>query len=216
VNILSDWINWLPQLLRALLVSLELTGVTLVIGLPLGFLLAMLALSFRRIVWIPVMIIVEVDRAIPALILLYWVYFGAPELGYKPGAFVAAAAALIISTAAYTSEIFRGGFVGVPPGQEEAAAALGASKWRRTIFVLGPQAIRTVIPAILSFAVLVFQGTSLAIVVGLHELTSRAFRIGTYSFSYMSVLVLAGCIYLVVCVLGARGSDYLERLLALK
>lgn len=203
-------LDWIAQLLPGLLVSLQVTGTALLIGLPLGMLVGIAVEHGPRALSILLTVVVEIGRGLPALVLLYLVYFGLPDLGILLDAFWSVVAAFAYTTAAYTSEIFRGALRGVARGQYEAAEALGIPVWDRYALIIIPQAMRLAGPAIMGFAILVFQGSSLAYAVALPEMLSRAYSIGTITFQYLGVLTLAGVVYAVITI----GAGVLVGLLA--
>ena len=210
-SFLSQWNGWIGQLWPGLVVSLKLTGASLAIGLPGGVLLAVGQSVRSRVVRAAILVIVEVGRGIPTLIVLYIVYFGLPHTGLTFTAFVSATITLAIGTAAYTSEMFRAGLLAVPRGQHEAAQAIGLSQTRQLLLVVLPQAIRIVIPPVLGFSIIVFQGTALAFSIALPELLSRAYNIGSITFAFFSVLLLAGLMYASVAIPVAQLVALLER-----
>lgn len=193
-------LEWWPDLLSGLLVSVQLTFASLAIGLPGGIILALMVGSQKKIVHWTALVIVEIGRGIPALVLLYLVYFGLPNLSLSLSAFASAVAALAVSTAAYTSEIFRAGINSVPIGQEEAARALSLSRWHQLRYVILPQAIRRVIPPLIGWSIILFQGTSLAYAISVRELMARAYNIGTVTFRFWEVLLMAAFLYAVISI----------------
>ena len=211
MSFLEDWAAWLPRLLDGLVISLELAAASLAIGIPLGLLLALLVSSPTRWVRGASIVLVEIGRGTPALVMLQLVYFGLPSAGLTLGSFTAATAALAFTTAAYTSEILRAGLQSVPAGEVEASEALGMSRRDTLRFVVVPQGVRVAIPALMGFAILIFQGTSLAFTISLAELLSRAYSIGSSSFRYLSVLALAGLLYLVITMPAGWLTDRVER-----
>jgi len=195
---LSQWLAYLPDFLPGMLITLELTASSLLVGLPLGVLLAVGSSSRTAAVKWPTIVLVELGRGAPGLIVLYLVYFGFPQAGLSLEPFVAATVALGITTAAYTGEIFRAGISAVPAGHREAAQALGLSSWKELRLVVLPQAIRLVIPPLVGFSILLYQGTSLAYVISVPELLSRAYNTATISYQFTAALTLAGVMYAVV------------------
>lgn len=191
---------WMPELLAGLRLSVLTTAVSLLIGLPIGFLLSIGVMAPARAVNAPALVIVEIGRGAPALVLLQFAYFGLPSAGLTLTSFSASVLALSWTTAAYTSEIIRAGLQSVPSGQREAAMAVGLTRIDILRFVIVPQGLRIAIPALLGFAILIFQTTSLCFAIALPELTSKAYAIGTNTFQYLPALVLAGLLYLMVCV----------------
>ncbi|MBV2143424.1 amino acid ABC transporter permease [Falsochrobactrum sp. TDYN1] len=202
--------SWLPQMWEGLRLSMGVTAFSLLIGLPLGLLLALGVSSQSKFSRYSALTIVEVGRGAPSLVLLQFAYFGLPSTGLTLSSFAASIAALSWSTAAYTSEIIRAGLQSVPSGQTEAAMATGLNRLDAMRFVILPQGLRIAIPALLGFAILIFQTTSLCFAIALPELTSVAYEIGTNTFQYLPALTLAGLLYLSVCVPATLIVNWIE------
>lgn len=213
-ELLANWAEWFPDLWHGLLLSLQVTALALLIGIPLGLLFA-LGVSSRTLPlrWLTV-VVVELGRGAPALILLQYFYFGLPSAHITLTAYSAAALALAYCTGAYTSEILRGGLEAVAQGQREAAEVIGLSPLDALRFVILPQALRIAIPALLGFSIMIFQASSLCFTIALPELVSRASMIGSSTFQYMPVLVLAGVMYAALCIPAALLVGHLEHRLA--
>jgi polar amino acid transport system permease protein len=197
-DIISDWPTFFPEFLPGLWVTLRLTLCALLIGLPLGAFFAVLSDSPFKPVRVSTITVVELGRGTPGLIVLYIAYFGMPQVGVVLSAFVAAAVGLGFTTAAYTSEIIRAGIRSIPAGQREAGAALSLTQWQELRLVVLPQALRKVIPPLIGFGILLFQGTSLAYAISVPELLSKAYNIATLTYQFTSALLLAGFMYSVI------------------
>jgi polar amino acid transport system permease protein len=213
-GLLTSWGEWLPRLLEGLLTSVQITAVSLLIGVPLGLLFALLSSARSRPVRWAAIGLVEIGRGTPALVMLQFVYYGLPSAGLSFTAFVSAVAALSLTTAGYTSEILRGGLQAVPAGETEAAGALGMSRRDTLRFVLVPQGVRIALPSLMGFAILIFQATSLTFTISVVELLSQAYSIGAATFRYLDVLVLAGLLYLAVTIPAGWLTDRTERRLS--
>jgi polar amino acid transport system permease protein len=204
--------EWLQTLLPGLWTSVLLTLALLAMGMPLGLLLAV-GLSSRRLRLVRLLTLacVEIGRGVPALVLIYLVYFGLPEAGLTIGAFAAGSVALAVSFGAYTSEVFRAGLAAVPSGQLEAARSLGLAPAKTFRLVVLPQAIRIVTPPLLGWAIVYFQATSLCFAIAVPELLSRAYTLATTTFQYLGILTLAAALYAVVCIPSSRLIARVER-----
>lgn len=214
MNVISGWIGFAPDLLTGLGASLRLTLFSIALGLPLGLLLAVGTSSARRIVRGLVIAVVEIGRGTPALVMLQIIYFGLPEAGVNLTSFLSAGIALALTTGAYTSEIIRGGLQAVPEGETEAADALGMKRRDTLRFILVPQGLRVAIPALMGFAILIFQATALAYTIALPELLGAAYSIGNSTFEYLNVLVLAGLFYAAITVPASFLTERAEKRLA--
>ncbi|MCW4466801.1 amino acid ABC transporter permease [Glutamicibacter sp. MNS18] len=195
MSFLNDWIAWLPQLGPGVAISLQLTGMALFFGFPFGLLLAAMAESrLATLRWIS-FLIVEVGRGLPALVLLYLLYFSLPDMGVILTSMTTAVIALSWNAGAYASEYFRAGLSAVPRGQKEAALTSGFSRWTGFRLVILPQALRISTPPLAGLAVLVFQGSALAFVIAVPELMSKAYEISSMTFRYLSVFSLTAIVY---------------------
>ncbi|QOT15506.1 amino acid ABC transporter permease [Paenarthrobacter sp. YJN-5] len=195
MDLINQWLSWMPNLTPGLAVSLQLTGLSLLFGFPFGLLLAVMAeAKLKPLQWIS-FLFVEVGRGLPALVLLYLLYFSLPDAGITLNSLDTAIIALTWNTAAYASEYFRAGINSVPQGQKEAALTTGLRGWTGFRLIILPQALRISTPPLAGLAVLVFQGSALAFVIAVPELMSKAFEIGSITFEYLSVYTLTAIIY---------------------
>lgn len=200
----ETWLEWLPDLLVGLGVSLALTGCVALVGFPCGLLLALLTSHKNAVVRAIFIVFVEIFRGIPLLAVIYLLYFGLPDAGITLSAFMTMVVAHGLNQAAYSSEVFRAGLLHVGLGQREAMASLGITSTKGFFHVVLPQALRAILGPLMSLLIMAFQSSSLAYTIGVSELTSRAFSIGAMTFQYLEVLALAGLIYAVVAITSSR------------
>ncbi len=210
-DLIAEWQADFPDLLSGLHVSVVVTFWSLVFGIPIGLLLAVMVSAKTRLPRWVALVLVEVGRGTPALVLLQFVYFGLPATGLTLTSVVASVAALAWNTGAYTSEIIRAGLDSVPFGQREAAVAIGLTRLDALRYVIVPQGLRVSIPALMGFSILIFQSTSLCFTIALPELLSQAYGIGSQNFHYLEVLMLAGLLYAAICVPSGMLVKQLER-----
>lgn len=203
--------SWLPGFWSAFQISLALTGVTLLLGLPLGLLLALCVKAKTPLLRVPALVLVEFGRGVPALVLLQLMYFGLPSVSISLTAFVAATVALTWNFGAYSSEVFRAGLDAVAAGQREAATSLGLSEVDTYRFILLPQGLRVATPALLGMAILTFQSTSLCFAIALPEIMSYAYRVGATTFHYFTALSIAGVFFATVSIPAAFLVSWVER-----
>ena len=219
MEFLTDWAEWFPRMGPGVVVSLQLTGLSLLFGMPLGLLLALMAEARKAppLQWISYLF-VEVGRGLPALVLLYLLYFSLPDVNITLTSMVTAVIALSWNCGAYASEYFRAGIAAVPTGQKEAALTSGLSGWNGFRYIVLPQALRISTPPLTGLAVLMFQGSALAFVIAVPELMSKAYELGSITFQYLSVFsftaVMYGVITLVFLGLMRLVERYLNRHIA--
>ena len=154
-----------PYLMKGFGTTLLLSLLVIPLGLAGGLLVAVLPTLRRR--WLSWIVIVYVDffRAFPPLVLLLFIYFGAPFLGVNLPAIIAVAIGFLLNTSSYYGEIFRAGIESIPRGQWEAARSTGLSWWQTMVYIVVPQATRNVLPDLISNTLEVVKLTTLASVV---------------------------------------------------
>lgn len=203
-----------PSLLSGFGVTLRIAAVVIAASLPLGLVFA-LGLS-TKIAWLraATVLVVEVSRGAPALIILLFVYFGLAHAHIVLSSFVAAAIALSINAGAYISEVFRAGLSAVPRGQVEAAMAVGLSRRDVLRFVVVPQGVRIAIPPLLGWMIVIFQETALCYTIALPELMSKAYEAGSQDLDYFTPLMLAALMYAAVSLPASYAVRLVERRMA--
>lgn len=159
------------------LLTMILTVVAIVASFPLGILLALGRRSDLPVVKWACTVYIELVRGVPLITILFMAQLLVPLIGAGIGDvdnIIRAIVGLTLFSAAYLAENVRGGLQSIPPGQEEAAEALGLQGWQTTVLVLLPQALRAVIPALVGQCIALFKDTSLVALVGLTDLTGIA------------------------------------------
>ena len=201
----------LGTLLTGLGWSAILWACALLLALAGGLVVASLRLSRRPWLRWPATIYVEVVRGIPLLVLLIWFYFvlftGALDLRPVP----AAVLALATCYSAFVGETYRAGIQSVDPGQMEAARALGLRWGQAMRWVVLPQAVRNVLPALGNEGISLLKDTSLASVLAVPELLKRAQETYGREFNQIPVLTTVGLLYLACTLLLSWGQRALER-----
>ncbi|MBS7790152.1 amino acid ABC transporter permease [Roseococcus sp. SDR] len=180
-----------PILLQGLGQTLLLSVVVVPLGLLGGMILALLSTAKSRWVRWPLMAWVDVFRALPPLVLLVFVYAGLPFAGLEVSAFTAVAIGFFLNTGAYYGEILRAGIASVPAGQAEAARSLGLGRWQTMRLVVLPQAVRNVLPDLISNTLEVVKLTSIAAVVAMPELLFQARQAQSVTFNATPIMAAA-------------------------
>jgi His/Glu/Gln/Arg/opine family amino acid ABC transporter permease subunit len=188
----------LPLLLKGAILTLQLTGLALLFGIPLGLLIALMRLSGLVPVRLVATWYVEGVRGTPLLIQILVIYFvlGTPEVGLNLPAFWAGAAALSLNAAAYISEILRAGIQSIDAGQMEAARALGMTYGQGMRCVVLPQTLRRVLPPLTNEAVALLKDSSLVTIIGVAELMQQGRQHVMVSTSATTVYLAVALIYL--------------------
>ena len=186
-----------PILLQGLLITLQLIAVAVPLGLLGGVILALLSTARSRWVRWPLIVWVDLFRALPPLVLLVFIYAGLPFAGVDITAFGAVAIGFFLNTSSYYGEIFRAGIESIPRGQMEAARSTGLSKTQAMAWVILPQAARNVLPDLVSNTLEVVKLTSIASVVALPELLYQARQAQSVTYN-PSPIVAAAAIYFIL------------------
>lgn len=187
------------KLAEGLGMSLMLAVVSLLAGVVIGLLAAYArALGPRWLAW-PVAAYVEFIRNVPLLLLVFFLYFGLPELGISyldnVQSFVVT---LSIYAGAYLCEVFRAGLASLPRQYVEAARAIGLRPWQRQRYVVLPVMLRITLPAISNNLISLFKDTSLATAIAVQELTFVTRQINANYFRAMEAWLTATALYLIV------------------
>ncbi len=180
-----------PILLDGLGQTLLLSAVVVPLGLLGGLILAILSTVKSPWVRWPLMAWVDVFRALPPLVLLVFVYAGLPFAGLEVSAFAAVAIGFFLNTGAYYGEILRAGIASVPVGQAEAARSLGLGRWQTMRLIVLPQAVRNVLPDLISNTLEVVKLTSIAAVVAMPELLFQARQAQSVTFNATPIMAAA-------------------------
>lgn len=204
-------LDQLPNLVDGLKISLRLALFAIVLGMPLGLFLGLLGTAPSRAVRWATIVFVELLRGIPLLVVVYFIYFGLPGAGLTLAAETSLVAGLAVSAGAYTSEIFRAGVLNVPRGHREAARSLGLTPAQELRHIVVPQALTAVRLPIIAFSVLVFQYTAVGFAIGVPELLSRSYAVGSITFDYLAIFTLAGLLYASVSIFASSLIHLLGR-----
>ena len=200
-----------PFFLQAALVTVELSVLTAILGLTCGALGAAARLSRLAVFrWISAAY-VSLFRGTPALIQIFILYFGGPQIGIQLDSFSAGTIALGVNIGAYMTETIRGAIVSVDRGQTEAARTLGMSRAETMRKVVLPQAARLMIrPLGVNINALV-KGTALVAPISVVELTYTAQRFIGSTYKPFEMFLLSGLLYMVIIYVVGQGVSWLDR-----
>lgn len=202
-------------LLQSLLATLEAFAAAAVLSLLFGASFAGARLSDHRWINRPAALVVEFFRAVPLLILIFILYFGvARGLGVNLSTFWALVLGLMLYNGSVLAEVFRAGVNALPRGQREAAYALGMRKTQVMTYVLLPQALRAMLPTIVSQLVVVLKDTALGFLILYPELLYQARFLGSQGqlgLPIIPVAIVVAAIYIAMCLLLSWLANYLER-----
>jgi polar amino acid transport system permease protein len=187
----------MPIVLQGLLNTVLLSLLVVPLGLLGGMILALLAHSRSRLVRWPLMAWVDFFRAFPPLVLLILLFAGLPFAGLELGGFACVAIAFFLNTGAYYGEILRAGIESIPRGQVEAARSTGLSGLQAMTYIVLPQAVRNVLPDLLSNTLEVVKLTALGSVVAVPELLFQARQAQSVTYN-ATPIVMAAVIYFLI------------------
>jgi His/Glu/Gln/Arg/opine family amino acid ABC transporter permease subunit len=204
------FLDSLPELLEAALGTLRMTALAFLFAAVLGLAIALLRLAGGwggRVAFL----YIEIVRGMPALTLLFLIYFGLAPLGIVLHTFAAAVVALGLNGAAYLAEVYRAGIQAIDPGQREAAQMIGLRRPQIMREVVLPQAVPIVLPPLGNYLVSLLKDTSIASLISAPELMLRSRDLaGTY-YLPMDYYLLAGAMYLIMAWPMMQGVRRLER-----
>ena len=210
----------LPKLLSAAVITLKLLSVSLIIGLLIGFIFAVLRLNKNPIINKFAYGYSYLFRGTPLLVQIFIIYFGLGQIEWLRQTFLwvilkepywCAIIAFALNTGAYTSEILRSAFQTIKPGIIEAGKSLGVSNKIILYKIQIPVAIRQSLPAYGNEIILMMKGTSLASTVTLMDITGVAKHIVSTTYKPLEVFLLAGGIYLFMTFIIHNLIKYLEK-----
>ncbi len=202
----------LPLLLVGALVTIEITAVSVALGVLIGLFVGIAELSRYRWLRYPAKVYVDFIRGTPLLVQIFIIYFALPIiLGMRIEPFVAAVAACSINSGAYVAEIFRAGIQSIDKGQMEAGRSLGMS-WTQTMrYIVIPQAFRRIIPQLGNEFIAMLKDSSLVSVIGFEELTRKGQLVIASTYGSLEIWSAVAIIYLVMTLSITRFVAYLEK-----
>ena len=202
----------LAFLIDGLYYTMALSVTAISISICLGLIVALPGLSARRTPKTINRVFVELVRAIPILVLILWVYYGLPQVaGISISVFWAGVLALAISDSAFQAEIFRAGIQSIDRGQYEAAQSISLNYRNTMRYVILPQAIKRILPALGNQLVYMLKMSSLVSVIGMQELTRRANELVVTEYRPLEIYTILVLEYLVVILIVSAGVRWLER-----
>lgn len=199
-----------PVLSAGLRTTVLLTLASVALGVLLGGPIAAMRMSrIAAVRWVAQGYIAVV-RGVPLIAMMFVIYFGIVNV-VRVNAFTAGAVGLGIHTSAYVAEVFRSGFLAVPRGQSEAARSLGMGRLVVLRRVIGPQAIRVVIPALANQMIITLKDSAVASFITVDELFLRAQQLSAATFRPLAYYIIVSVYYLVVVGVMTLAANRLER-----
>lgn len=200
--------------LKAIWATVSAFGVAAVGSLVLGIILAFGRLADSKWISLPCYWFTEVFRAVPLLILMMIMYYGLPSAGVKGiTPFIAVVVGLILYNGSVLAEVFRAGIESLPKGQREAGLAIGLTNGQVLRSILLPQAIRAMLPVIISQLVVIMKDTALGFLITYNEILYYAAVLGSqgdFGFPVVPALMVAAVVYVGLCLILSGVAKYTE------
>ena len=209
----------MPGLMGGLLVTVKVLFLSIIGGLTLGTILALMRLSGNKVLAIPAKLYVNFFRSVPLLLVLLWFYFAVPMV-YNlitgtyltlDTAFTSCVVAFMVFEAAYFSEIVRAGIQSIGKGQVNAAKALGMSYGQTMRYIILPQAFRKMFPLLLQQSIILFQDTTLVFAIGLVDFFRASYVRGDLMGLLTPYILMAGAFYFVVSLTASTNVNRLRK-----
>ena len=191
--------------------TLRLAIPAMVLGSILGVIVGLCRLARRPWMYYPAVLYVELFRGVPLVMVIFWFWFLVPQItGQRLPEYTVALAAFVVFEAAYLGEIVRAGVQSVPRGQVDAAMAAGLTYGQMMVHVILPQAIRNMIPSLVTQFIVLFKDTSLASIIGMMDLTKAAQTVSQREIRPFEMYLFIAVVYWICTYSMSRLSRWLE------
>jgi polar amino acid transport system permease protein len=202
-------VRYLPDILKGMVVTIEIAVFVVVAGIALGLALALIRSLRSRLINVPIVVFVDVARALPPLVLVLIVYFGLPNVGILLPSYAVLWLVLSLLLAAFAEEIFWAGILSVRKGQWEAARSTGLTYGQALFHIVLPQAARLTVPPLTNRTIAITKNTALGTVIGVPEILNQATTAESFSLN-ATPLMMGAIAYLVLFVPVVIAGRYLE------
>ncbi|MBV0929396.1 amino acid ABC transporter permease [Lentilactobacillus sp. IMAU92037] len=205
-----SWIN-IRFLLEGAWVTILVSVLSIILSYIFGLILGVIRYVQIKYVSAIVGFLIDIIRNLPLILIIFFTYFGLPNIGFKPDPIWASVIAMAVFESAMVAEIVRAGINSIPVGQMEGARSTGMSYWQALRYIILPQAVKNMIPAIVSQFISLVKDTSLATIIVLPDLMNHAQIIYGQNTNYTIPMFLAlAVMYFIVCYSLSLLSQYLE------
>ncbi|WP_420334335.1 amino acid ABC transporter permease [Roseibium sp.] len=199
-----------PDIVSGLFVTCQIAILVIVSGISLGLALAILRSYGFKVINLPIVIFVDLLRALPPLVLILILYFGLPNLGINLSGFLVLWMVLTLVLAAFAEEIFWAGILSVPEGQWQAARSTGLGRFQTLIYVVIPQAVRMTVAPLTNRTIAITKNTALGMVIGVPELLNQATTAQSFAAN-ATPLMMATIAYLILFIPVVYAGRRLEK-----
>ncbi len=204
-------VDSVPFLLRGAVYTVQVSVLAIAVGLVLGWLFGLAAVSGVTALRAVPGCYVQFIRGTPLLVQIFLIYFGLPALGLNLPAYWSGVIALGLNSGGFQAEIVRAGIESIDRGQTEAARSIGMSRFQTLVFILVPQTIRRVIPPLTNELITLVKSSSLLSAIAALELTHAGQLIIARTFAPFEIYAAVALIYLVMVGVLSRASALLEK-----
>ncbi len=184
-------VRYLPDILKGMVVTVEIAVLVVITGIAAGLALALARSLHLRVVSVPIVIFVDVSRALPPLVLILIIYFGLPNVGIVLPRYAVLWLVLSAILAAFAEEIFWAGILSVRKGQWEAARSTGLGYAGALFYVVLPQAVRLTVPPLTNRTIVITKNTALGTVIGVPEILNQATTAEAFSLNATPLMMAA-------------------------
>jgi polar amino acid transport system permease protein len=204
-------VKYTPLFISGLIMTLKLTLLAVTIGVLMGLFIALMKMSSIKPIKFVASSYIEVIRGTPLLVQLLLIYNGLMQFGMNIPAFTAGVSALAINSSAYVAEIIRAGIQAVDPGQNEAARSLGMTHAMAMRYVIIPQAIKNILPALGNEFIVMLKESAIVSVIGFADLTRQADIIQSVTYRYFEPYIIIAAIYFIMTLTFSKLLSLFER-----
>lgn len=205
------YISFLPQIVQAAIVTLQISILSMILAIILGIILAIIRVYLPPPFSTLTIIYIETVRGTPLLIQLFFIFYALPTIGISFSPYFAAILGLGLNYAAYEAENYRAGLFAVPKGQMEAALALGMRRRQSLRYIVLPQAVKMMIPPVTNDFISLLKDSSLVSVITLVELTKLYNQLSNTYYDYIGTGIIISLVYLLLGMPFVNLSRYFER-----
>lgn len=208
-----DWnfaLSILPRLLSGAVVTVKATLMGSALAMVLGLLIAILRRTPNRSVRYGIHAAVEFIRRTPLLVQLYFLFYVLPDVGILLSPLAAGVLGLGIHYASYTAEVYRAGIESLNRGQWDAAQACNLRPWQTWWYIVIPQAVPPMIPALANYLIVMFKETPLLAAIAVAELMNQGLSVANFHYRYLEPLTLVGLFFIAITVPAMLMTRWLE------
>lgn len=208
----ASTLKYWPLFLKGTVNTIEFTVGAVLIGIILGIVAAFMKMSKVKVISVIGKVYIDIIRGTPSLVQLFIIYFGISELtGLNIPSYIAAISALGINSGAYVAEIIRAGIEAVDKGQMEAARSLGMSSNTAMQYIIMPQAIKNILPALGNEFIVLVKESAIVSVIGASDLMRQSDIISSATYKVFPPLIVVAVIYFILTFMLSKLIGVFER-----